>query len=401
MKMKLNRQLFLLLAHEAVRGFRIAGAVWVLLLVGRGFSLAAVGVAEGVFHIVSMLFEVPSGMLADILGRRRTLIAAGLVNAAAGVAMAASRGLFGVCAAMALEALSFNLASGTLEALTYDTLAENGQEARYIRQTSRQYTLYSAAQSAASLMSVFTIRLGFAAAYLLSSCVGLGCAALGGLLKEPALSVQARPVVPLRQMPRRLALHALENMQFLIHRRRLAARMLCISLVGAAGYLTQMFWQQGLVDAGLPAALVGMPLFLLTLADVPGALLAPRLPARLGSLFLWCGLAVAICTMLAGSACLPLCLAGAVGAGFLESAFTLRADSLLQPFYPSASRATLTSVDSMMYSICMAGLSPLAGAVAGKTGAGACIFLIGAALFAAIAVIGLLRFIKGRMRRAR
>ncbi len=399
--MKLNRQLFLLQAHEAVRGFRIAGAVWVLLLVGRGFSLAAVGVAEGVFHLVSMLFEVPSGMLADILGRRRTLIAAGLVNAAAGVAMAASRGLFGVCAAMALEALSFNLASGTLEALTYDTLAENGQEARYIRQTSRQYTLYSAAQSAASLMSVFTIRLGFAAAYLLSACVGLGCAALGGLLKEPALSVQARPVVPLRQMPRCLALHALENMRFLTHRRRLAARMLCISFVGAAGYLTQMFWQQGLVDAGLPAALVGMPLFLLTLADVPGALLAPRLPTRLGSLFLWCGLAVAICTMLAGSACLPLCLAGAVGAGFLESAFTLRADSLLQPFYPSASRATLTSVDSMMYSIFMAGLSPLAGAVASKTGAGACIFSIGAALFAAIAVISLWLFMERRNCRAR
>ena len=395
--MKLNKQLFLLQAHEAVRGFRIAGAVWVLLLVGRGFSLAAVGVAEGVFHIVSMLFEVPSGMLADILGRKRTLIAAGLVNAA----MAASRGLFGVCAAMALEALSFNLASGTLEALTYDTLAENGQEARYIRQTSRQYTLYSAAQSAASLMSVFTIRLGFTAAYLLSACVGLGCAALGGLLKEPALSIHARPKVSLRHLPRRLACHALENVRFLTHRRRLAAKMLCISFVGAAGYLTQMFWQQGLVDAGLPATLVGIPLFLLMLADVPGALLAPRLPARLGRLFLRCGLAVSICTMLAGSTCLPLCLAGAVGAGFLESAFTLRADSLMQPFYPSASRATLTSVDSMMYSVCMAVFSPLAGALAGRAGAGVCIFSIGAALFAAIAVISLWLFMERRNCRAR
>lgn len=141
--MNLKKQLFLLQAHEAVRGFRIAGAVWVLLLVGRGFSLATVGIAEGVFHVVSMLFEVPSGMLADLMGRRRTLIAAGLVSAAAGVAMAASCGLVGVCAAMALEALSFNLASGTLEALTYDTLAEAGQKSRYIQQTSRQYTLYS------------------------------------------------------------------------------------------------------------------------------------------------------------------------------------------------------------------------------------------------------------------
>lgn len=399
--MNLKKQLFLLQAHEAVRGFRIAGAVWVLLLVGRGFSLATVGIAEGVFHVVSMLFEVPSGMLADLMGRRRTLIAAGLVNAAAGVAMAASCGLVGVCAAMALEALSFNLASGTLEALTYDTLAEAGQKSRYIQQTSRQYTLYSVTQSVASLMSVVTIRLGFVTAYLLSACVGLGCAALGGLLTEPDISAQARPRVPLRQLPRRLAEHALENVRFLLHRRRLAARMLCISLVCAAAYLTQMFWQQGLVDAGLPAALVGVPLFLLMLADVPGALLAPRLPARLGSLFLGCGLAVSACTMLAGSACLPLCLAGAVAAGLLESAFTLRADSLMQPFYPSASRATLTSVVSMMYSICMVVLSPLAGGAASAWGAGPCIFLIGAGLMLATSAAGLLLLRERRKRHAR
>ena len=371
------------------------------MLVGRGFSLATVGIAEGVFHVVSMLFEVPSGMLADLMGRRRTLIAAGLVSAAAGVAMAASRGLVGVCAAMALEALSFNLASGTLEALTYDTLAEAGQKSRYIQQTSRQYTLYSVTQSVASLMSVVTIRLGFVTAYLLSACVGLGCAALGGLLTEPDISAQARPRVPLRQLPRRLAEHALENVRFLLHRRRLAARMLCISLVCAAAYLTQMFWQQGLVDAGLPAALVGVPLFLLMLADVPGALLASRLPARLGSLFLGCGLAVSACTMLAGSACLPLCLAGAVAAGLLESAFTLRADSLMQPFYPSASRATLTSVDSMMYSICMVVLSPLAGGAASAWGAGPCIFLIGAGLMLATSAAGLLLLRERRKRHAR
>lgn len=153
------------------------------------------------------------------------------------------------------------------------------------------------------------------------------------------------------------------------------------------------------MQACLPT-LVGIPLFLLMLADVPGALLAPRLPARLGRLFLRCGLAVSICTMLAGSTCLPLCLAGAVGAGFLESAFTLRADSLMQPFYPSASRATLTSVDSMMYSVCMAVFSPLAGALAGRAGAGVCIFSIGAALFAAIAVISLWLFMERRNCRA-
>lgn len=386
---ELKKQLFLLRAHEGLRGLRIAGAVWVLLLTMRGFSLAVVGVAEGVFHLVSMVFEVPSGMLADVLGRRSTLVAAGLVNAAAGVAMASSRGLFGVCLAMALEALSFNLASGTLEAITYDTLVQAECPQEYVHQTSRQYTMYSVAQSAASLFSVVTIRLGFVPAYLISACVGLGCAGLAGCLKEPAAGAQAGQPVALKQLPRRLAAHTAENVAFLLRHGRLAAKMLSVSLICAAGYLTVMFWQQNLVDAGLPAAWIGVPLFVLMLADAPGALLAPRLPARLGKLFLWCGPAVAVCTMLAGTRWLPLCITGAVAAGFLESAFSVRADSLMQPLYPSSSRATLTSVDSMMYSVCMVALSPLAGAAAEHTGAGGAIMLVGAGLLAACMAAGL------------
>ena len=41
----------------------------------RGFSLVQVGFAEAVFHIASLIFEIPSGMLADIYGRKKMLIA--------------------------------------------------------------------------------------------------------------------------------------------------------------------------------------------------------------------------------------------------------------------------------------------------------------------------------------
>ena len=166
----------------------------------------------------------------------------------------------GVCAAMALEALSFNLASGTLEALTYDTLAEAGQKSRYIQQTSRQYTLYSITQSAASPDERGHHSAGFVTAYLLSACVGLGCAALGGLFNRAGYQCKG-PVCLCGSCRAAWQEMRWKNVRFLLHRRRLAARMLCISLVCAAAYLTQMFWQQGLVDAGLPAALVGVPLF--------------------------------------------------------------------------------------------------------------------------------------------
>ena len=56
----------------------------------------------------------------------------------------------------------------------------------------------------------------------------------------------------------------------------------------------------------------------------------------------------------------------------------------MQPFYPSDSRATLTSVDSMMYSMCMVPLSPLAGLAADRLGTGLCLGLVGLGLALAI-----------------
>ena len=71
----LPRQKRTLLLLEWCAGFRPAGSIWVLLLALRGFSLVEIGAAEGVFHAVSLCGELPSGLLADLLGRRRTLAA--------------------------------------------------------------------------------------------------------------------------------------------------------------------------------------------------------------------------------------------------------------------------------------------------------------------------------------
>ena len=72
--MNLQKQLRCVYLHAFTSTLRFTDAVWVALLATRGFTLAQIGLAEGVFHGVSLLCEVPSGMAADLLGRRRTLI---------------------------------------------------------------------------------------------------------------------------------------------------------------------------------------------------------------------------------------------------------------------------------------------------------------------------------------
>ena len=73
--MNLNKQIRRLLLLDGLSNLHLAGTAWVLLLTLRGFTLTQIGLAEGVFHLVSLCCELPSGMLADLLGRKWTLAA--------------------------------------------------------------------------------------------------------------------------------------------------------------------------------------------------------------------------------------------------------------------------------------------------------------------------------------
>ena len=102
--MNLQKQLRCVYLHAFFSTLRFTDAVWVALLAARGFSLAEIGLAEGVFHLTSLLCEVPSGMAADLLGRRRTLIFGGVLGVFSALAMASAPGLGLICTAMALKA---------------------------------------------------------------------------------------------------------------------------------------------------------------------------------------------------------------------------------------------------------------------------------------------------------
>ena len=83
----IKRQINKLYTLTTVSYFRIAGASWVALLALRGFSLLQIGVLESIFHIASSCFEIPSGVVADVFGRKKTLALSKLVSVLSGLAM--------------------------------------------------------------------------------------------------------------------------------------------------------------------------------------------------------------------------------------------------------------------------------------------------------------------------
>ena len=175
--MNLKQQIRRLLALELLGNFRVAGGVWVLLLVGRGFSLVQVGLAEAFFHAVSLCGEIPSGMAADVLGRKKAMMASQAMFILSSLAMLLSRTMAGVCAAMALSALAYNLASGTREALTYDSLVQGGAESAYLRVSSLQNSLWRLASGLSTLCAGLAVAIGYQAGYAADALL-----ALAGLL---------------------------------------------------------------------------------------------------------------------------------------------------------------------------------------------------------------------------
>ncbi|MCK5737125.1 MAG: MFS transporter, partial [Spirochaetaceae bacterium] len=48
--------------------------LWMIWLTLRGFSLTQLGIMEGIFHLTSFLMEVPTGIVADLFGRKMSRI---------------------------------------------------------------------------------------------------------------------------------------------------------------------------------------------------------------------------------------------------------------------------------------------------------------------------------------
>jgi len=92
----------------------------ILLMTARGLDLGTVGVVFTVQGMLVALLELPTGGLADVLGRRGVLITAAVCNvvALAGTALAVAPWQFVACAV--LKAVGRALSSGPAEAWYVD-----------------------------------------------------------------------------------------------------------------------------------------------------------------------------------------------------------------------------------------------------------------------------------------
>lgn len=392
-RLNLKKQLACIYTSDLFSGLRITDAVWVALLAARGFSLWEIGLAESVYHIVSLFCEVPSGMAADLLGRRKTLLSGGVLTVTCNLLMAFASDLFTICLAMGLNALAMTMFSGTFTALVYDSLKTEGREDEYIQVSANSSQISMLANAIGSLASLLKRFLGFAGFYLLSAAFeGVSTAALA-LMEEPIVTkAQAsRGKHPLRTLPEQFRQLVRDSLHVL-HTCPMAGKLIASSaLISVPSYLTKMFLQQRLVELGWPTELLFLPLLLGGLACVAGTEVGRRVRCRsMRRLYSACALLCGVGTLLVGAAPAWGGILGMMLVQGVLEVYLLHESQKLNDAIPSDQRATLISVDGMAYSLLMIPASPLVGAVGdafGQAGAGLAL-LGGAIMLSGVALLG-------------
>lgn len=354
--MNIKKQIERLYASSVLAQISLSGA-WVAILSARGFSLAQIGFAETVFHIVSIIFEIPSGILADVFGRKKTLLLSCAMRIAGNVVMVMSNSFAMVCASIALHALSYNFSSGSGDALAYDSLKLAGKESRFEKYVSNQLIIYRACEGISTLLAGFSLFIGYRLAY--SS--GIVLAIAQGAVLAGLCEVRFGETNKI-EFRKEVAKCFRESFIFLKKERKAMRLMFANSFAGALDILLLFFLQAKLPMAGIPNWLLGAALLFMQAGGIFGAkaiLKAGR--ARYRAVFIACLSAIMFALALEHTALYPLMTLGGFIAAFADDALQARTDALLHEMFPSEQRATLVSIESFTFSVIMIVLSPLAG----------------------------------------
>lgn len=349
-----KRNISLLAGLEFTSYFGIT-SFWILFFIQNGLSLLQIGLLESIFHGTSLLCEIPSGMLADRFSYKTNLYLARLSSIGSSILILFGQGNFWIYAiAMMVNAWSYNFDSGTSTAFLFDSAVEAGQKDRYLQISSFLSGVAEVTRTLGTVVAGFLIHGALAWTYYIAIGLSLISILLIFLMKEPESKSDERSHLTLKRILEVVKQEWQEKPVLFYW-------MLTYQLVGTIMCMFYFYYQQKISD------LASWQVSLIMLIGSGFNLLAVYLASQIGKK--WNSNQVfPILVALTG---LTLLLVGAKTPFAYLSVYLLTNAlyAVYQPIYyndlqaylPSSVRATMLSINSMMFSLSMIVIFPLTG----------------------------------------
>jgi len=319
-------------------------------------SITEIMILKSVYSIVIVILELPSGYIADVLGRKKTLIVGSFLAATGFIVYSFSKSYMGFLIAEIALGAGHSFVSGADSAMLYDTLAYRNRQREYGKYEGMNASVGNFSEAFAGLaggaLALVSLRLPFFfQAIIASSAV-------------PAALTLFEPGISLVKERKR----SLQNMVKTIHRiifkeKDLRFNLLFSSIIGAATLQMAWFAQPLFEKMFLPLALFGSVWTALNLITGGSSILAHRIEHFLGETLLMKIIAVLIPLFMMISGVVPsvFIIPLLILFYFLRGIATPVLKDYINKHTESDIRATVMSLRDLTIRVFFAMFAPLAG----------------------------------------
>ncbi|MEN8136146.1 MAG: MFS transporter [Thermodesulfobacteriota bacterium] len=324
----------------------------------KGLDTFDIYVLQAVYSLSVALLEIPSGYMADVIGRKKSLVIGSFLGALGYCIYTLSSGFYGFLAAEIILGLGGSFISGSDSAMLYESLAAMDKKELYFRLEGRITSLGHFAETIAALGG------GFIAASLSYQAVYLSQTLVAGLAIPAALFLLEPPRDRIISMPgfRHIMMVCKES---LITKKNLSATLLLSSLIGTCTLCMAWTSQVYFVTMGLTEKSITPLWVLLNLTVAVVAAFAHKIVAKIGQPMAICIIMVGIPStyiLLGFIPLLPALVALFIFYAIRGCATPLLKD-LVNRYAASETRATVLSVRSMIIRVSFAVIGPFIGSL--------------------------------------
>lgn len=185
----LRRNIFIVYALTALTNAWFWIAIWVYFYL-RFTDYAGIGLLESVMIATYVFGEVPTGAIADLLGKKKTLTLAYTLQAAGSVLMGLSGSFEMLALSVFILSVGGVLASGTVEALIYDSLLSVKEEDRFEKVLANNATIRMATLGAVSIVGGYMYSLSPGIPFLAQAVTASIAVVITLLLCEPPIDTE-------------------------------------------------------------------------------------------------------------------------------------------------------------------------------------------------------------------
>ena len=375
--------------YRILYNFMLFLPIWVIYIQGKfNLSLTEVTFNDSAFWITMALTEIPTGAVADTWGRKQSQVI-GMIIASGSILLFGLAPFYAlVLIANSLWAIGITFISGADIAMFYDTLKVLDLEDQYPKYRGRLQAAVLVSIATSGVLGGLIGEMNLTATFTITSCLMIIATGFLVLIKDPPRELDSQTGLSLSYLDSlRVTFRTIRDHPTL--RYALIYSSLIPLLVSA---IQVTFIQPFAVDIGLPIASLGIIALGLRASQLIGSLNTQRIIDKFGE-WNWLWIAPIIITI---GVVLMGCLNSILG--IFIFAFSGFAGAIAGPLIeknilkqsPSSIRATILSVDSLLFRILLALIGPTIGLIADRNKLSTAFIAIGISFWIGIMIVLLL-----------